>query len=1035
MALKEKSVYIPFVRGREDKIDGVQLQAPSFLEMVNCRQRKSGQIVKRPGRQGLSPDSYSNEVSSSTSVAEGLGGLRTLTTIKAIHQRNGAPFLADGLYISAGSKDSNGNRVVKPWTSAHVTATNRADLFLDSGTLAGVDICESGSRNWRAVGTLVGTSLRLRLEHLDGSITRVTDYTATGVSEFRLIRNDQDFVCLYRDSATNTLYGTKCDTSNLSAGWIARVSLQTDFNSPGMDVCTIGDPAGQRTLAIVYNNTTSMKVFEVTAALGVVGSPAKTNLAHRADGLCNIDVSYDNANGMIVVAYNNNADTFPYIVGYNPSTLAVSATLTQVDGAQTAGRIVAGRNPALGTISVCYDVYSGGGAPFLKIRSREWTFGGASVSFGNTFFGYQLASKMAYDSEGVRWWVKRAVNEGLTANTGYYLISPYARDLPRVLGVAGKDTFMNGLTASQRITQLQTDSGSNGTRYAASFFADNYFVSAITAVGSQDQYAILTSFSTSIEAPTDCGVEYQGNAHLAGGYPSFCDGRGVYGSGYIHRPQIRSGTLGSGGSLTVSSNYSYLVTYRWYDAAGNRHESAPSAPLTKTLGGADTKVTLDVTNLQMDPRCEVDSGSVQIVIWRTLANGSTYYREQFVANNASAFNNAAIVSSASDASISGNEQIYTGGSRVANDPPPASSAVCIWNRRLWYASGNKLYPSTLQEQGVAPGWSERLAVSVSDAAFVTYALCPLQNSLLIFGNNGVYYLQGDGPTNTIGGGWQNPEKLPGALGCIEPRSVLETPMGVFYQAIDGRLRSVGLDLSIKLTGDSIENTSIPLSTTPFASRRGYVISSAHDPLFREIHFLMRYQGDTSWLTYSYEYNTWSTNTGDVVPRSIAYVRGPERLFFGNEGSSSYPWAFIGIDLGDPSPAVWTEYGNPYTMSFRTGWVASMGVGGWQRVRRWSFDGVLNDTTGSIQVEYYKDYEPTATAAKVFALNTLGLSAGDPLDLRVDPAFQTCKAFSLRVAETQSSPSGTQNFISFSGLTAIVAGESIQSHRAPEARQK
>lgn len=1037
MALRERSVFIPFAGGQADHTDPIGLQAPAFISLVNARQDKTGRILKRPGRTAMSTDVYD---SGFNVPSEGLGGSAvTLQRVRQIHQIQGQPLLSDGRYMHVGELNSLPGRVLKPWIPTDVRTAYRYDKFWADGTYNGCDTCElnQGAR-YRAVAVRIDSTLQASIEDVvSGAKYYSADISVTCSGDFRLIRSGSSFYLFWRDA--NTLKASYISVLSLGTGWSSPSSLQTDFNDAGLDVCVLGSPgSGGLNLAVVYGNTTSAKLFQVTSTLGAVGSPAKVSLADRASSACNIDVSYDTTNSRIVIAYLNNADTLPYIVGYNTSH-TVSWARTQIDAANAPTRITACRNPATGFVYIWYSVYSVTYDNY-DCRFAEWDPGSSMTSSAVVWYGYSVASKAVYDTQDCFAWLKRHTQGSFTPNSVWLLTCPFARNLPRAIGQTGRDLFVNGATAGgpQRTAQHQTDSPSSSNLppyYSFASWADTYYVSSLTNLTTKDKYLLFGGWSRDLLAPTNVGTEYQGVVALAGGLPALCDGRGVYEQTYVHRPTIYSATPGAGGSMSTGT-YSFIATYVWYDAVGNRYESAASSPVTVSMG-ANTKVTLLVQQLVGSTRGEGDQ-QVQIAVYRTQANGSIYYRDTLTVVGSSGTPNGfvqTIVSTQSDTSIASNPLIYTQGRRVSNDPPPASRAVTVWGRRLWYAEGDTLWPSTIQESGTAPGWSGFLSVGLSDVSATIYGLAAMDAFLLIFSDRGVYWIQGDGVNNTGGGTWMTPEVISGAHACAQPRSILSTPNGVIYQATDGRYRMIGKDLSVQLIGDPIEDqTRTPATTISVAFLTSTPLSSAHDPDNRECHFLVYKEGSYLWLTYNYEYNTWCTNTSDVVPLCVTFLRGPNLLVYGNE-SPTYPWAAQLTDntYGQRS---WTEYGGAYAMSFRTGWVALQGQSGWQRVRRILLEGrALEASRASLTTAYWADYEPSNRDSQTIAIGTLGLSDGDPLDLRVDPSFQRCKAFSLQVTEIQPDASGTQQFLSFSGLTVLVAGESIQSSRQPSERSK
>jgi len=88
------------------------------------------------------------------------------------------------------------------------------------------------------------------------------------------------------------------------------------------------------------------------------------------------------------------------------------------------------------------------------------------------------------------------------------------------------------------------------------------------------------------------------------------------------------------------------------------------------------------------------------------------------------------------------------------------------------------------------------------------ALANQDSSLLLLkdDNDGIFYIQGQGP-NDFGqeNGYTDPRKVANAHGCIEPRSVLTTNFGTFFQSRRG-IELIGRGEGVRLFGDKVEDT-------------------------------------------------------------------------------------------------------------------------------------------------------------------------------------------------------------------------------------
>jgi hypothetical protein len=157
----------------------------------------------------------------------------------------------------------------------------------------------------------------------------------------------------------------------------------------------------------------------------------------------------------------------------------------------------------------------------------------------------------------------------------------------------------------------------------------------------------------------------------------------------------------------------------------------------------------------------------------------------------------------------------------------------------------------------APGFNEALTLTISDAGAVT-GLASLNGNLVIFKRSAIFVVPGVLPDSTgAAPSMGEPIKLPAGVGCIDHRSVLETPMGVFFQSERG-LEILPPSLQVELIGDKVGETLQVYS--------GTVVSAVHYAAGQEARFLLEASDGTSriLINYNYLYGVWSTHPGDFL---------------------------------------------------------------------------------------------------------------------------------------------------------------------------
>jgi hypothetical protein len=242
-------------------------------------------------------------------------------------------------------------------------------------------------------------------------------------------------------------------------------------------------------------------------------------------------------------------------------------------------------------------------------------------------------------------------------------------------------------------------------------------------------------------------------------------------------------TPGGGGSLTPSVTYYYTAIYKARKSSGRFEYSAPSIPVSVTMGGAQTSNLLAITTLAVTAR-----PSVQVEIYRTLANGQTFYLNRVIDSDITAAGGRVTYTDLlSDATQASQQALYTQvGQTLPNAFPPASRFGCVGGQRLFL--GGLVRPDLVQASKLILG-DQSPSFCDSDAfRIVLPAACTglaWMDVLVLFTAEGIYIASGDGPTDDGLGDFGNLTRMPYELGCIEPRSVKVIDDGCFFQTSRG----------------------------------------------------------------------------------------------------------------------------------------------------------------------------------------------------------------------------------------------------------
>lgn len=276
-------------------------------------------------------------------------------------------------------------------------------------------------------------------------------------------------------------------------------------------------------------------------------------------------------------------------------------------------------------------------------------------------------------------------------------------------------------------------------------------------------------------------TELGGVLTIGGGVLTGYDGSNTFEHGFAYEPGTATLAGAASGSMTASGVYGYKFVYRWTDAAGNTHRSAPSAALQVTLTAGQAQVTGTLPCLQLTNKV----GPVYIEAYRTVAAGSTYFLVSSVLSTAG---NATVAFAdlAADSSINTNASLYTTGGVLPHYIPAGGAHVLAWKGGLiTHASDDdSLWISGEKLPGEGPWFNPQLNIAAFEGGAVT-ALSTLDATPIIFKADSTYYIDGEPPTDLGASNIGSPRRIQTEVGCSDPASVVTTPMGLIRMARTG----------------------------------------------------------------------------------------------------------------------------------------------------------------------------------------------------------------------------------------------------------
>lgn len=521
-------------------------------------------------------------------------------------------------------------------------------------------------------------------------------------------------------------------------------------------------------------------------------------------------------------------------------------------------------------------------------------------------------------------------------------------------------------------------------------------------------------------------VEVANDLHISGGFLWLYDGYlPVEHSFFLYPDSVEGSWSATGGNIaakpdgtTNTDAYFYQVTYEWSDNQGNIYRSAPSIPISITTTGAGTtgSITLNVPTLRVTYKID---NPVKIVIYRWSVAQEAYYQVTSITSpilNDTTVDQIQYVDTLSDADILGNNLLYTTGGVVENVAPPATKIMTIFDTRLWLVDAEN--PNLL---GFSKTIVQNTPVEMSDL-FTYYvapneasvgptgpitALAPMDDKLIVFKENAIYFINGVGPNNTGGDNqYSKPIFVTSTVGCTNQHSIIIMPMGIMFQSSKG-IWLLGRDLSTKYIGADVEefNNSI-------------VQSSVSVPATNEVRFTLN-TGEI--LMYDYYYQQWGTFVGASAISSCIFENKHTLL-------DKYGRAM------QETPGIYLDGSKPVLISFTTSWLHLASIQGYQRLYEFQLLGTYL-SPHKLQVDVAFDFRQPTQRSVISPINFTSVYGADSLfgqttpfggpgnleQWRVFANHQQCQAFQITLTEVYDASYGVTAAAGFdlSGITCVL----------------
>lgn len=524
---------------------------------------------------------------------------------------------------------------------------------------------------------------------------------------------------------------------------------------------------------------------------------------------------------------------------------------------------------------------------------------------------------------------------------------------------------------------------------------------------------------------TDGGVisaELAGSLQTTGGFMWQYDGvKPVEHSFHLYPEDMGSSTQTTGGSMSAQT-YFYVACYEWTDGQGLIHRSAPSVPIQQIVpaGTSTNRVQLTIPYLRLTYK--VAPNPVRIVVYRWSTANQIYYQITSITNttgnnpiipnvsNDPLYDAVQYLDVLGDSSIIGNTILYTNGGVVEDIAAPALTSICPFNTRLfgidsedrnllWFSKqvieNTPVEMSDLFTLYVAP------TISASGTTGPMTCLSAMDDKLLIFKKDAIYYITGTGPDNTgANNDFSNPTFITSTVGSSNQKSLVLIPSGVMFQSDKG-IWLLGRDLSTTYIGAAVE-----------AFNSELVVAANTIPGTNQVRF--RLESGTT-LMYDYFYNKWGTFIG-IKGATATIYQGLETVITAPltvSPPNTNPYV-LPPQVFQETPGLYLDGSLPVLISFQTGWLSMAGLQGYERLYQMLF---LGNYISPFKLNVSLAYNNIPSSLQLAVVTPLsagplfGLAPGPygsqspfggnptPFKARVFPDKQKCESFQITVQES------------------------------------
>lgn len=272
--------------------------------------------------------------------------------------------------------------------------------------------------------------------------------------------------------------------------------------------------------------------------------------------------------------------------------------------------------------------------------------------------------------------------------------------------------------------------------------------------------------------------------YIGAGALGIYDRRTLVSAGFFEKPRIVSATPSNGaGSLPSNTSLLLATTWEGRDSRGNIVESDISDVTTVAMGAADDTIAVVPSRphglrLLTNPTCVVYRSIDGINQLRRAADGAAGTTITLTDSDAIVRTGGVIYTQAGRGSLSGT---------LPHEAPLPADFIWKFGARLLCANASQAFVSKELFPGEEVTFSGAVGFLIPSIPERIYGVAALDQRGLIFSSERIYQFSGDGPNDNGEGSYSEPVPIPGSTGLMTWQSLVETPIGLFFQGSNGQL--------------------------------------------------------------------------------------------------------------------------------------------------------------------------------------------------------------------------------------------------------